>query len=102
MRRARDLATLRKSYVFDLAYSVYEGVMGVGPQPPPFDFRKRTTAQRQAAHLDEDPALPDEYRYMVGARGVERATEKRAGAARDRALPSLVCVVKACARRGPK
>src|SRR5689334_19191189 len=65
MRRPRNLATLRMSYVFDLAYSVYEGVMGVGgEQPPPFVFRNRTTAQRQAARLDEDPALPDEYRHM--------------------------------------
>src|SRR5436190_7606384 len=102
MRRARDLATLRKSYVFDLAYSVYEGVMGVGPQPPPFDFRKRTTAQRQAAHLDEDPALPDEYRYMVGARGVERALEKLAGAARERAIPFLVFDVKSYPGLDPK
>src|SRR5919106_538230 len=48
MRRPRDLATLRRLYVFDLAYSVYEGVMGAaGRQPPPFDFRNRTIPLRE-------------------------------------------------------
>src|SRR5438067_3607563 len=72
MRRPRDVATLRRLYVFDLAYSVYEGVMGVEAQPPPFDFPNRTTGLGEAASLDQDPALPDEYRYMVGAKGVVR------------------------------
>jgi hypothetical protein len=78
-----------------LAYSVYERVMGVaGRQPPPFDFRNRTTALRQAARLDEDPALPNEYRHMVGARGVVRALERLAGTARERAIPFVVFDVK--------
>jgi hypothetical protein len=95
MRRPRKLATLRRSYLFDLAYSVYEGVMGVGEQePPPFVFRNRTTALRQAARLDEDPALPDEYRHMVGAKGVVRALERLAGAAHERAIPFVVFDVK--------
>jgi hypothetical protein len=95
MRRPRNLATLRRSYVFDLAYSVYEGVMGIAEQePPPFVFRNRTTALRQAAHLDEDPALPNEYRHMVGAKGVVRALERLAGAAREHAIPFVVFDVK--------
>jgi hypothetical protein len=96
MRLPRDLATLRRLYVFDLAYSVYEGVMGLaGRQPPPFDFSNRTTSVRDAARLDEDPALPNEYRYMVGAKGVVRALERLAGAARERAIPFVVFTVKA-------
>jgi len=95
MRLPSDLATLRTLYVVDLAYSVYQGVMGVaGRQPPRFDFRNRTTALRQAARLDEDPALPSEYRYMVGAKGVARALERLAGAARERAIPFVVFDVK--------
>ena len=95
MRRPRDLATLRRLYVFDLAYSVYEGVMGVaGEQPPPFDFRNRTISLREAARLDEDPALPNEYRHMVGAKGVVRALERVAGTARERRLPFVVFDVK--------
>jgi hypothetical protein len=95
MRLPRDLATLRRLYVFDLAYSVYEGVMGVAVRPPPpFDFRNRTIPFRQAARLDEDPALPDEYRYMVGASGVVRALERLAGTARERAIPFVVFDVK--------
>jgi hypothetical protein len=95
MRRPRNLATLRRSYLFDLAYSVYEGVMGVGEQePPPFVFRGRTTAFRQAARLDEDPALPNEYRHMVGAKGVVRALERLAGAAHERGIPFVVFDVK--------
>jgi lysophospholipase L1-like esterase len=94
MRRPRDLATLRKSYVFDLAYSVYEGVIGVDREPPGFDFSNRTTPLRQAARLDEDPALPSEYRYMVGAKGVVRALERLAAAARERAIPFVVFDVK--------
>ena len=102
MRRPGDLATLRKSYLFDLAYSVYDGVMGLERQPPQFDFLNRTTALRQAEHLDEDPALPDEYRYMVGARGVVRALERLAAAARERAIPFVVFTVKAYPGLDPK
>jgi hypothetical protein len=95
MRRPNDLATLRRSYLFDLAYSVYDGVMAVEPEPlGVFAFRHRTIAQRQAARLDEDPALPDEYRYMVGAKGVVRALERLAAAARERAIPLVVFDVK--------
>ena len=95
MRRPGDMATLRRSYLFDLAYSVYDGVMGLERQPPPFDFLNRTTALRQAEHLDEDPALPDEYRYMVGAKGVVRALERLAAAAHERTIPFVVFTVKA-------
>src|SRR5439155_7354755 len=66
-----------------------------GRQPPPFDFNNRTTPLQEAAHLDEDPALPQEYRYMVGATGVVRALEQVAGAARERAIPFVVFTVKA-------
>src|SRR4029077_8507006 len=77
MRGPKDLATLRTSYLFDLAYSVYGGVMAVEPDPlSVFDFGGRTVAERDPAHLDEDPARPDEYRYMVGAKGVVRALER--------------------------
>ena len=102
MRRPRDLATLRRSYLFHAAYSVYEGVMGVEQQQlAVFDFR-RTTAERQAAHLDEDPAMPDEYRYMVGAKGVVRALEKLATAARERGISLVVFDVKAYPGLDPK
>jgi hypothetical protein len=95
MRRPNDLATLRTSYLFDLAYSVYDGVMAVERQPlGVFEFRHRTIAERQAARLDEDPALPDEYRYMVGAKGVVRALERLTAAAHKRAIPFVVFDVK--------
>ena len=68
--------------------------MAVEREPPPFDFRNRTTALRQAERLDEDPALPNEYRYMVGAKGVVRALERLAGTARERAIPFVVFDVK--------
>jgi hypothetical protein len=102
MRRPRDLATLRRSYLFDSAYAVYDGVMGLERQPPPFDFMNRTTALRQAEHLDEDPALPNEYRYMVGAKGVVRALEQLAAAARERTIPFVVFTVKAYPGLDPK
>src|SRR5712671_6695438 len=96
MRLPRDLATLRTSYLFDWAYSVYEGVMAVErEQLGVFDFSHRTIAERQAAHLDEDPALPDEYRYMVGAKGVVRALERLAAAARERHISVVVFSVEA-------
>jgi hypothetical protein len=102
MRRPGDLATLRRSYLFDLAYSVYDGVMGLERHPPAFDFMNRTTALGQAERLDEDPALPDEYRYMVGAKGVVRALERLAEAARERAIPFIVFTVKAYPGLDPK
>ena len=63
-------------------------------QPPQFDFTNRTISIREAARLDEDPALPDEYRYMVGAKGVVRALERLADTARERAIPFVVFDVK--------
>jgi PA14 domain-containing protein/GDSL-like lipase/acylhydrolase family protein len=102
MRRPKDLATLRRSYLFDMAYSVYDGVMGLERQPPPFDFLNRTTALRQAEHLDEDPALPDEYRYMVGAKGVVRALEQLAATAHERNISIVVFTVKAYPGLDPK
>ena len=102
MRRPGDLATLRKSYLFDLAYSVYDGVMGLERQPPAFDFNNRTTALREAEHLDQDPALPDEYRYMVGAKGVVRALERLTAAARERAITFVVFTVKEYPGLDPK
>jgi hypothetical protein len=101
MRRPNDLSTWRRSYLFDVAYSVYEGVMGSEQPLAVFDFR-RTTAERQAAHLDEDPAMPDEYRYMVGAKGVVRALEKLAAAARERGISLVVFDVKAYPGLDPK
>jgi hypothetical protein len=96
MRLPQDVATLRKLYVFEYVYSAYEGLMGLARrEPPQFDFANRTIALRDAARLDEDPALPDEYRYMVGAKGVVRALERIAGAARDRGIPVVVFDVKA-------
>jgi hypothetical protein len=95
LRLPRDLATLRRSYVVDMAYSVYAGVMGVaGRQPQQFYFTNRTISQREAARLDEDPALPNEYRHMVGAKGVVRALERLARTARERAIPFVVFDVK--------
>jgi hypothetical protein len=63
-------------------------------QPPQFDFTNRTISIREAARLDEDPALPDEYRYMVGAKGVVRALERLADTARERGIPFVVFDVK--------
>jgi hypothetical protein len=103
MLRPDDLATLRRSYLFELGYSLYQGVMAVDREPPPlFDFRHRTIAEAQAARLDEDPALPDEYRYMVGAKGVSRALERLAAAARERGIPFVVFDVKPYPGLDPK
>jgi hypothetical protein len=76
--------------------------MGLERYPPPFDFMNRTTALRQAEHLDEDPALPDEYRYMVGAKGVARALERLAAAARERHTAFVVYAVQAYPGLDPK
>jgi hypothetical protein len=92
MRRPDDLATLRRSYLFDMVYSVYEGVTAVDrEQLGVFDI---TVDEAHAAHLDEDPAIPEEYRYMVGAKGVVRALERLAAAARERDIPFVVFDVK--------
>src|SRR6185369_4349665 len=55
-----------------------------------------------AARLDEDPAMPDEYRYMVGAKGVVRALEKLTAAARDRGIPLVAFDVKPYPGLDPK
>ena len=71
-------------------------------QPLLFDFSHRTIGERQAARLDEDPALPDEFRYMVGEKGVARALERLAAAARARAIPFVVFDVKPYPGLDPK
>lgn len=83
MRLPEDYATLRRSFVFDMLYRYYEAWTGVPPQElPVFDFATRTLTLEEADRLDEDPGLPDEYRYMVGTRGFRRAMEKLVAAAR--------------------
>ena len=102
MRRQTDLSTLRRSYLFDLAYSVYAGIMGVDQQLAVFDDNYRAPKGYPAARLDEDPAMPDEYRYMVGAKGVVRALEKLTAAARQRGIPLVAFDVKAYPGLDPK
>ena len=102
MRRQTDLSTLRRSYLFDLAYSVYAGIMGVDQQLAVFDDNYRAPKGYPAARLDEDPAMPDEYRYMVGAKGVVRALEKLTAAARDRGIPLVAFDVKPYPGLDPK
>jgi len=102
MRRQTDLSTLRRSYLFDLAYSVYAGIMGVDQQLAVFDDNYRAPKGYPAARLDEDPAMPDEYRYMVGAKGVVRAPEKLTAAARERGIPLVAFDVKAYPGLDPK
>jgi len=94
MRRQTDLSTLRRSYLFDLAHSVYAGIMGVDQQLAVFDDNYRAPKGYPAARLDEDPAMPEEYRYMVGAKGVVRALEKLTAAARERGIPLVAFDVK--------
>jgi len=102
MRRQTDLSTLRRSYLFDLAYSVYAGIMGVDQQLAVFDDNYRAPKGYPAARLDEDPAMPDEYRYMVGAKGVVRALEKLTAAAHERGIPLVAFDVKAYPGLDPK
>jgi len=103
MLRPKDLATFRRSYLFDLAYNVYEGVTAVRREDSAlFVFGNRTIAQSQAARLDEDPVIPEEYRYMVGAKGVVRALERLAAAAHERAIPFVVFDVKPYPGLDPK
>jgi hypothetical protein len=83
MRLPQDYATLRRSFVFDLVYSQYETWTGKPQRDlPVFEFDTRTFTREQADQLDKDPGLPDEYRYMVGTRGFERAMDRIVSAAR--------------------
>jgi hypothetical protein len=103
MRLPSDLETLRKSYLFDLVYSVYEAAVGGEREPlSVFDLKGRSMGRGEAARLDEDPALPAEYRYMVGAKGVVRALEQLVAAAHSRAIPLLVFDVKPYPGLDPK
>jgi hypothetical protein len=96
MKRPGDLTSFRKLFLFDLAYTAYQRLTGtIDNQLPQFDFSNRSLTFEQSARLDEDPALPDEYRYMVGAKGVARAFDKLLDAARPRGVPLLVFDVKA-------
>jgi hypothetical protein len=77
MKLPENHATLRRSFLFDFLYSEYEARTGVPRRElPVFDFATRTLTLEEADRLDQDPGLPDEYRYMVGVRGFERAIDK--------------------------
>jgi hypothetical protein len=91
MRLPQDYATLRRSFLFDLVYSQYEAWSGAAPRDlPVFEFENRTLTREETDRLDQDPGLPDEYRYMVGARGFERAIDKIAAAARAAGVEMVV------------
>ena len=95
MRLPQNHATLRRSFVFDFLYSQYEARTGVPPRElPVFDFTTRTMTLEEADRLDQDPGLPEEYRYMVGARGFERAMDKIVSTARSEGIEVVVFDVR--------
>ncbi len=95
MKLPEDYATLRKSFVFDFLYSRYEGWTGVRrPDLRAFDLGTATLTPEEVEDLDRHPGLPDEYRYMVGTRGFERAMKKIVTAARAAGVPVLVFDVR--------
>lgn len=95
MRLPQDHATLRRSFLFDFLYSEYEARAGVAPRElPVFDFTTRTMTLEEADRLDQDPGLPEEYRYMVGARGFERAIDKIVATARSAGVEVIVFDVR--------
>jgi lysophospholipase L1-like esterase len=90
-----DYATLRRSFVFDFLYSEYEARTGVPPKElPVFDFATRTLTLEEADRLDQDPGLPEEYRYMVGRRGFERALDRIVTTARSNGVEVVVFDVR--------
>lgn len=95
MKQPRDYATLRTSLLFDLAYHAYTDRMGKrDPQLVGFDFAARSMTWEEAARLHEDPDVPEEYRYMVGTAGFERAMKKLVEAADAHGIPVVVFDVK--------
>jgi hypothetical protein len=95
MKNPEDAATLRRLYVFDLAYSAYERFVGVAARElQPFDFSNRSLTLEQSARLDEDPLLPEEYAYMVGAKGFARAIDLLVRAVQPRGIPLVVFDVR--------
>ncbi|MCI0528766.1 MAG: hypothetical protein L0Y56_15110, partial [Nitrospira sp.] len=88
MKLPQDHSNLRKSYLFDLIHSRYQILKGSRREAPiPFDFADRTISPHEADRLDEDPALPDEYRYMVGTKGYIKAMNKLGEIARTQGIP---------------
>jgi hypothetical protein len=91
MRLPQDYGTLRRSFLFDLVYTQYEAWTGAPARDlPVFEFANRTVTREETDRLDQDPGLPDEYRYMVGARGFERAIDRIATAARSAGVEMVV------------
>ncbi|MGQ0736040.1 MAG: PA14 domain-containing protein [Acidobacteriota bacterium] len=82
MRLPQSYVTLRRSFLFDALYSQYERRTGVPRHElPVFDFASRTLTLEEADRLDQDPGLPEAYRYMVGRKGFEAAIDKLMAAA---------------------
>jgi hypothetical protein len=95
MRLPEGHATLRRSFVFNFLYTQYEAWTGVPRRElPVFDFANRTLTLEEADRLDQDPGLPEEYRYMVGVRGFERALDKLVNAARQVGVEVVVFDVR--------
>jgi hypothetical protein len=88
MKLPQDYSRLRKSYLFDFIYSRYRILRG-NPENEllPFVYEGRILSREEADHLDEDPALPEEYRSMVGTKGYIRAMNKLGEVARAHKIP---------------
>ncbi len=88
MKLPEDYSRLRKSYLFDFIYSRYQILRG-NPEKEllPFVYEGRTLSREEADHLDEDPALPEEYRPMVGTKGYIRAMNKLGEVTRAHKIP---------------
>lgn len=92
MKRPQNYATLRMSFLFDFIYTRYQQRRGKHAEEAlaPMVFGPLEETER----LDESPAIPEEYRYMVGKRGFLAAMEKLLLALEKRQIPLLVLIIK--------
>jgi len=88
MRLPQRKGLWRRSYVLDFIVRSLRSIHGAREQEiVPFGFDQRTINLYQADRLDEDPALPEQFRYMVGTKGFNRAVERLARIAETHDLP---------------
>ena len=93
MKRPQNYASLRKFYLFDFLYSRYKLLWKEQQQIQQIVLLaggRNATNMDESYRLDESPSIPDEYRYMVGERGMITAIEKLAALTASYQIPLIV------------
>lgn len=95
IKSPQSYATLRKSYLFDFVYTRIQNLRGIQTNQAQLQriFEDKTTDLEKSESFDQNPAIPEQYRYMAGMKGVTKAFSTIAETANSRKIPFVAYIL---------